>query len=215
MNQSGASGFPESAGLLTGQVEWTDDATALYRLYDGSGVLLYVGIARNVAFRFAHHAAEQSWWHEVARKTVTWYAGRQLADGAETAAIAAERPRHNVAKRPGPVSAPGLTPAGNETAAAKRERALAELPIVLATVRRELEAAGHKLPLAAWPERTEMLNRAQVRIGQLLRLLGENWHRWLAASDLCQLCEGMPRSVGEERGCHVCVGTGLSLEPAA
>ena len=36
------------------------DRTALYRLSDADGVLLYIGIARNPERRFAQHAAEKA-----------------------------------------------------------------------------------------------------------------------------------------------------------
>ena len=72
--------------------------TALYRLYDDAGVLLYVGITDDLCGRMRGHETTQPWWPQVRRKTVAWYDERDEADLAETMAIAAERPLHNQAK---------------------------------------------------------------------------------------------------------------------
>lgn len=74
------------------------DRTALYRMFDRSGVLLYVGIAKNFGRRWQQHASTKPWWPEVQRQTVDWYPSRAAADRAETAVIATEKPQHNVAK---------------------------------------------------------------------------------------------------------------------
>ena len=65
------------------EIEFGDDATALDRLYDTDGHLLYVGITFSPAGRMAHHAANQEWWGDVARKTMVWYPtrGRCLRSG--------------------------------------------------------------------------------------------------------------------------------------
>lgn len=70
--------------------------TALYRLYDADGALLYVGVTGDLRTRFAQHAAGKPWWPEVARKTVEWHETRIAALGAEAAAMENERPRYNI-----------------------------------------------------------------------------------------------------------------------
>jgi predicted GIY-YIG superfamily endonuclease len=74
-----------------------DEPTALYRFYDRGNTLLYVGITVNLARRWEDHATEKSWWPGVARKTVQIYGTRREALAAETIAIIAESPVHNVA----------------------------------------------------------------------------------------------------------------------
>jgi predicted GIY-YIG superfamily endonuclease len=74
--------------------------TALYRLYDRDGVLLYVGITLDFARRMRDHARVQPWWAEVKVRVVIWYESWPLAFQAETVAIAGEQPKHNRAKRP-------------------------------------------------------------------------------------------------------------------
>ncbi|MFP8944750.1 GIY-YIG nuclease family protein [Streptomyces fenghuangensis] len=73
--------------------------TALYRLYDSGGALLYVGITNMPQVRFAAHAMKP-WWKRVAHKDIVWFDERQQAEQAETLAIRAERPACNVAKSP-------------------------------------------------------------------------------------------------------------------
>ncbi|MDL4812740.1 GIY-YIG nuclease family protein [Actinomadura opuntiae] len=69
--------------------------TALYRLYDANGLLLYVGIAYDPGARFYQHSREKPWWPEVARKTVTWLGDRETAERAEVTAVRGEAPKYN------------------------------------------------------------------------------------------------------------------------
>ncbi|MFF5980353.1 GIY-YIG nuclease family protein [Streptomyces olindensis] len=70
--------------------------TALYRLYDEAGVLLYVGISCNLYERWKDHREEKLWWPQVAEKRVEWYENRSEADSAEVHAIVTEDPLHNI-----------------------------------------------------------------------------------------------------------------------
>lgn len=73
--------------------------TALYRLFDAVGDLLYVGISGYPTLRFQQHAADKPWWIEVASHTVEWLDDRPTAETAEIAVILAEEPRFN-SRRP-------------------------------------------------------------------------------------------------------------------
>jgi hypothetical protein len=44
------------------------DRTALYRLYDETGQLLYVGITTYPPKRFVEHERDKPWWPQVARR---------------------------------------------------------------------------------------------------------------------------------------------------
>lgn len=70
------------------------ERTALYRLYDADGRLLYVGIAQDPEKRWSQHSRTKraTWWPLVARKTVEWFPNREAADAAETIAINNEKP---------------------------------------------------------------------------------------------------------------------------
>lgn len=70
--------------------------TTLYRMFDGSGQLLYVGISSRGPRRFPEHRQRQEWWREVAEIRVEHYDVPIWAVEAERQAIEQERPLHNV-----------------------------------------------------------------------------------------------------------------------
>lgn len=80
-------------------VKWgaphTPVPTALYRLHDHSGELLYVGITDCPERRWKDHAKDKPWWPDVNDRSVEWLPDRSHALAAEAAAIRAERPRYN------------------------------------------------------------------------------------------------------------------------
>lgn len=69
--------------------------SALYRLYDSAGVLLYLGISRYPNERFKQHAGDKPWWHHVARHEVVWLDSRDEALAAEAKAMVDEQPLYN------------------------------------------------------------------------------------------------------------------------
>lgn len=70
--------------------------TALYRHFDGGGMLLYVGISLNTVARTQQHRAGAKWFDQIARIEIEWYQTRVEAEDAEKAAIQAEAPLHNI-----------------------------------------------------------------------------------------------------------------------
>lgn len=80
----------------------TDDMkrVAVYRFYGCDGSLLYVGMTSDVANRFISHRSLRPWWPSVdpAKTRIAWYDSRREAEAAETAAIVAEKPAHNVSR---------------------------------------------------------------------------------------------------------------------
>lgn len=71
------------------------ERTALYRLFDGTGSLLYVGITNDPETRWSYHARQKEWWPQVHERTVDWKATRTEAEAAEAEAIGRENPRWN------------------------------------------------------------------------------------------------------------------------
>ena len=67
----------------------------VYRLKDGEGNLLYVGVTGNVFKRKMQHARTQPWWSDVAETVVQCFDSREAAESAEALAIANENPLHN------------------------------------------------------------------------------------------------------------------------
>lgn len=72
------------------------ERTALYRLFDADGQLLYVGITNNTHRRFERHRQTKNWWPRVHRRTIEWYDTLDEAAEAERDAIRREVPRFNV-----------------------------------------------------------------------------------------------------------------------
>lgn len=70
--------------------------TAVYRLYDAEGCLLYVGVSCRPEQRFAQHATEKVWWCDVATIEMAHHANRSDALVAEREAIKEMCPRYNV-----------------------------------------------------------------------------------------------------------------------
>ena len=72
--------------------------TAVYRLYDAAGTLLYIGSSNNPPYRYTEHSnspLKSSWWPQVVRKDETWHDKRADAQAAEAKAIRTENPKHN------------------------------------------------------------------------------------------------------------------------
>lgn len=74
----------------------TDGPHVLYRMFDRSERLLYVGITLNPPGRFRGHQGEKAWWDQVATVTLEQHENRRALEIAETNAIIAERPLHNI-----------------------------------------------------------------------------------------------------------------------
>ncbi|WP_174545592.1 GIY-YIG nuclease family protein [Nocardiopsis dassonvillei] len=68
----------------------------MYRLYNKSGQLLYVGVSSNPDVRFQGHA-RKPWWPEVAKRRIEWFEDRGRALREESAAILRENPKFNIA----------------------------------------------------------------------------------------------------------------------
>ena len=73
--------------------------TALYRHFDASGRLLYVGMSVNPVQRLAQHY-DSVWADEIARVDINYFSDRTTAAAAEREAILTEKPLHNIAGNP-------------------------------------------------------------------------------------------------------------------
>lgn len=77
--------------------------TALYRLRNKGGDLLYVGISEDPYRRWTEHAGDKPWWPQVVRLELDWHASRDEAAAAETEAIGTERPTFNAVGQTSPM----------------------------------------------------------------------------------------------------------------
>lgn len=85
----------------------------LYRFYDQSDRLLYVGISNLPVSRWKGHKADKGWWPDVVRIEATRYSTRADAHAAEKAAIRREGPMHNLQRYGAPVGGERIpVPAG-------------------------------------------------------------------------------------------------------
>lgn len=70
--------------------------TSLYRFYDASGALIYIGISNSIPRRLGEHDDRKPWFAEAVRCTFEHYPSRARALAAEKKAIKAERPKYNI-----------------------------------------------------------------------------------------------------------------------
>lgn len=82
--------------ISIGQAGLNGRRHALYRFFDASDVLLYVGITVDIGARFKKHSGDKPWWSEVDRIGIDRFSTRQEALDAERKAIKEEQPLHNV-----------------------------------------------------------------------------------------------------------------------
>lgn len=93
--------LPEASPVNIKLAERQDKPTAVYRLYyrlaDGTGLLLYVGISNLWIRRMEQHEADKPWYSQVDVELteVLEYQDRMLAETAEALAIQQERPLFN------------------------------------------------------------------------------------------------------------------------
>ncbi|MFA7267551.1 MAG: hypothetical protein WC054_14675 [Candidatus Nanopelagicales bacterium] len=83
-------------------------SASVYRMWDASGDLLYVGASTSYAARIQQHQGQRAWFLDVSNITIEHFATHELAFEAEAAAIAAECPKYNrtfTTSKPGKKSA--------------------------------------------------------------------------------------------------------------
>jgi hypothetical protein len=73
--------------------------TCLYRHFDDSGRLLYVGISIGVLQRLSGHKSTSHWFDKITRIEIERFPNREYAEAAELDAIWTENPLYNVAGR--------------------------------------------------------------------------------------------------------------------
>ncbi|MFD1309753.1 GIY-YIG nuclease family protein [Streptomyces kaempferi] len=142
------------------------DRTALYRLYDEAGQLLYVGITTYPPKRFVEHERDKPWWSQVVRRDVEWVESRVKAETAERCAIAAEQPRYNRIHNIGRPIAAGPSPEAAEVFARFKGHYEARRglePEMLESADRALKAGATVGQLAAWTGLTPEVFRRRAR----------------------------------------------------
>ena len=70
--------------------------TALYRHFNESKELLYVGISLNAIYRLGQHKKNAHWFSTISNVSIDHFPTREEALRAETKAIQSENPAHNI-----------------------------------------------------------------------------------------------------------------------
>lgn len=201
--------------------------TALYRMYDDAGRLLYVGISKHLPARIAAHDAEKPWWSGVASITVEHIDDPIEAIRAEIDAIRSERPVHNVVHSPtarrGRVSGPGTL---DERCAALRETVKEATGDTITTEQaKEIieaveDAAAADVVAGAIRERTGVTvtrEHALAVFDEIMAELAESVNRVVTAFDLDALSAaeglGIYQSARKWMGRHVADLASASSSP--
>lgn len=92
----------------------------LYRQFDAGGVLLYVGVTRNVKKRMTEHGSSH-WKGRIHRVEVEEHPNREKALYAEKMAIMKERPEFNSIWKPSAPPVPGVTMTAAQRKAKERQ----------------------------------------------------------------------------------------------
>lgn len=104
-----------------------DRPTALYRLTDADGRLLYVGITTDPETRYKKHEGTAPWWPLVVGRSVEWHPTRPAAEHAETTAIKEEAPAYNRAGSTTPQRLAEDFPTGEEVSVERLRLRLADV----------------------------------------------------------------------------------------
>ena len=119
----------------------TESKVTLYRLYDESNELLYVGVTRHVQTRLRYHAKHQPWGHKIAsqRTVLEYFDTADAAGDAEGNAIESDHPLYNIRGVQLPYSKYPYKEKTPKTALATGPQALSKLRWIWYTVALALE----------------------------------------------------------------------------
>lgn len=76
------------------------DPSAVYRIYNTAGDLIYVGMSYDPDVRVRVQRREKVWGHEISRHEVDWHPNRAASQRAEEQLIKERQPRYNVTHTP-------------------------------------------------------------------------------------------------------------------
>ncbi|MEV6180170.1 GntR family transcriptional regulator [Streptomyces sp. NPDC052015] len=157
--------------------------TALYRFYDNSDRLLYVGITDCPRTRWADHRryAAATWWPLATRVTVDWFGAREEAAALELQVIRTSAPLYNSGGAPSPhrerVPGERLCPRVNMERFREATGGGFQVPgrpwrnmdvAVAETIAEDIES-GRLLAGAPMPSATELVNRFGVSVNTARR----------------------------------------------
>lgn len=158
-----------SSPISIGQASLNTRPHALYRFFNSTDVLLYVGITVDPGARFKKHGGDKPWWGQVDRIGIEHFATRADALDAERKAIKEEKPLHNVVHNEF-VPADGRSDTRRDLALELLHTFVGEPPgspgydMALAGLREEAEESGNAME----SDEVEVLKRiVDTRFGEL------------------------------------------------
>lgn len=153
------------------------EQVALYRFFDQSGQLLYVGITLEIAWRWKSHSKSKPWWRSVSRATIEHFDSRAAALAAERDAIAAERPLWNIVHN-GDASTtnrelPALRHPGKWMSMARAAQLLGTTRATLGGTLRTIATANQWWGEGNWREDRFEPTRVELRTERVLQVVAE------------------------------------------
>lgn len=108
-----------------------NQTVSLYRFFNSTGELLYIGITNRVPRRLDQHGDDKPWYLEVADVKVEHHPNRDAALAAEKTAIKTERPKYNVVHNRGRILAAATKSTGRWVFASLRSGHIFRKDLVL------------------------------------------------------------------------------------
>lgn len=145
----------------------TPRPTSVYRYYDKSGLLLYVGITSRGTARQSEHNRDKEWWRFVARQSVEHFGTRDEAEKRERSLIGHFRPPFNRQHNPFHAEMRELYLAASASGALRR-RPKSEVMAELGRVRHRLplnvvKMSRERAILVAEPDHGDLVAALEVR----------------------------------------------------
>ncbi|MFE9777739.1 GIY-YIG nuclease family protein [Streptomyces sp. NPDC005775] len=69
--------------------------TGVYRFSNAKNQILYIGLTSNPSQRWAQHASDKEWWHQVWMREIEWFPTREEAEAEEARLISVAAPLYN------------------------------------------------------------------------------------------------------------------------
>ena len=159
--------------------------TAVYRLYDRTGQLLYIGITCDLDERWHQHHAEKYWWRDVERKDIVWVNTRDEARAIEYKATRIEKPLYDRLDRNGRLSE-------EEKRALEHQRVDRAAEAIKRDIRSGVFPAGVALPsvrelMERCDESSAVVRSALWHLRENARLLARVHGNWVVYNPLARV----------------------------
>jgi predicted GIY-YIG superfamily endonuclease len=128
----------------------------LYRHFDASDNLLYIGVSSRISQRIKEHSMHSSWWQNVSKITLEHFETRKEVLEAERNAIIAEKPRHNIKHKNGKIKDVKESVEYSDYRGRLLTARLVEIPIMLSVTNWSIQLGIPKTYLQSAIEKNEL-----------------------------------------------------------